>query len=1366
MLEEFGAFTPCGQEHVTKHAHLIETSAQVIDFTVLRQRSKRLPESSSTTSTSNYALYPAYHLRSSLPGDPDSIPYNRPTSPVWKRLPNDAQALEEELYVVGPAVVWSRGSHVLKTLKHETEQLQLACFAWFPFKQMDNKKQKVPATYSTLSAQDSMENAILRKALCIVLSNAVKFHFSDGTSYYVPLPFFVQRICALDIGLLLQYERKNDGSRFVEDPLSAGRTNFASIRHLRGDAEPVIVKEDSTGSHRFSFSSDQEIVFSSSIEAKQRWLVTFHTGERLHYVWSYEAIRQSNGIAQREIPSFKNPISLQLRWKEKGKRKAKSSVDVRSTAFIAHNVRGTELLCIMNSHRHQLKVLDTEKLMANDKDAQLFELTATSAIPICATRSGMNDILVVTDDKLMLHINAEIEPLPIPLPQHMSSPVELKDPVHHRFSLMCSDRHIWRVALDGTPRSGLVRDCLAAVNCALSEASYSMFQKRFTETLLNQPLANIRTESEWESFIYTFFSFLNIHKCSEGMDIDQTLNFPFNKCIAKCQETSCYNAEIAKNIDLLVKNLHLAYEDYRLAKLRRSLLHKLGGFLLTLCSMIGEDAWMGYYVSHGLTRIPSLTYCILYDDNVKLGDPPDIRFFLRCIFQDKDKNATLEENLGVARITPAEGIVDSTYGYNAKLVWLIYQAMNGDIADLGKGVELIVSHGYRREDIQRLIVDVAAPILSTMDQLKLEPPRGLSQEAYAFLGCYETAVGQMETRPGIIDPNAMISQLSIRQLSQGRDMHAIFLEESAESTSQSAYGSSDLLDANTEKARFGYNGVVAALRYALNSERMPDLKIPEGLELRTLAMSVGRGIFSYGTFIPDIAKPFPIEPMTLSARLTAEKTIVTLDEATLQSDYLDWPKFHNGVAAGLRLSPNCSIDGAWIYSCRPNQADPQHAGFLLALGLNGNLRQLSPARRYEYLAHPLCELEKVGFLLGEAVAYRRTKSSSVTKVLSVDIPALAAPHTMSLQHSSIIKATSLLSMGLVYLESNDRRMVEVMLQEIGRHANHDPLNSSSNYESCALAAGFALGFITLGDGEKSCSLTDLSLRGKLYHFMTGMPFVTPTVNLDVTSPAATIALGLMYLKTEDTQMAARMNILETRPYLNYVRPDFLLLRVVAKNLIMWSTIRPTEEWVSKQLPEFMRHPSQMEEDDTRVWDIEASRQAEYNIITGACLCIGLRYAGSKDMQAFRYLLSRFDAFMKLVNVTPQLLTAIDTESEIAVGFQAHITKSALRTGVDVIATSAAMVMAGTGNLELLERLKELHRKVSGTENYGNHMATHIAMGLLFAGVGGYTLNTSNEAIAGLLCALYPFYPTTTTDNKYHVQAWRHLWILALTPRNY
>jgi len=93
-----------------------------------------------------------------------------------------------------------------------------------------------------------------------------------------------------------------------------------------------------------------------------------------------------------------------------------------------------------------------------------------------------------------------------------------------------------------------------------------------------------------------------------------------------------------------------------------------------------------------------------------------------------------------------------------------------------------------------------------------------------------------------------------------------------------------------------------------------------------------------------------------------------------------------------------------------------------------------------------------------------------------------------------------------------------------------------------------------------------------------------------------------------------------------------------------------------------------------------------------------------------------------------------------------------------------MVMAGTGNLELLRRLRKLHHRLAPDISYGNHMATQMSLGLLFLGGGEYTLSTSNKAIAALFCAFYPQFPDTVGDNRSHLQAFRHLWVLAVDAR--
>lgn len=74
----------------------------------------------------------------------------------------------------------------------------------------------------------------------------------------------------------------------------------------------------------------------------------------------------------------------------------------------------------------------------------------------------------------------------------------------------------------------------------------------------------------------------------------------------------------------------------------------------------------------------------------------------------------------------------------------------------------------------------------------------------------------------------------------------------------------------------------------------------------------------------------------------------------------------------------------------------------------------------------------------------------------------------------------------------------------------------------------------------------------------------------MTSPASTLALGLMFLKTNHAPTAACFTVPSTRYALDLVRPDFIMLRVLAKNLVMWDSVQPTGAWLSSQLPDIIK----------------------------------------------------------------------------------------------------------------------------------------------------------------------------------------------------
>ena len=78
------------------------------------------------------------------------------------------------------------------------------------------------------------------------------------------------------------------------------------------------------------------------------------------------------------------------------------------------------------------------------------------------------------------------------------------------------------------------------------------------------------------------------------------------------------------------------------------------------------------------------------------------------------------------------------------------------------------------------------------------------------------------------------------------------------------------------------------------------------------------------------------------------------------------------------------------------------------------------------------------------------------------------------------------------------------------------------------------------------------------------------VNLDVTSPGATLALALMYLRTGDARAAAAFELPSTHYGLDLVKPLLIQLRVLARALVMWDAVAPTRAWVAAQLPDLIK----------------------------------------------------------------------------------------------------------------------------------------------------------------------------------------------------
>ena len=170
------------------------------------------------------------------------------------------------------------------------------------------------------------------------------------------------------------------------------------------------------------------------------------------------------------------------------------------------------------------------------------------------------------------------------------------------------------------------------------------------------------------------------------------------------------------------------------------------------------------------------------------------------------------------------------------------------------------------------------------------------------------------------------------------------------------------------------------------------------------------------------------------------------------------------------------------------------------------------------------------------------------------------------------------------------------------------------------------------------------------------------------------------------------------------------------------------------------------------YDRQAVRQIYAHVLAGACFSIGLRFAGTGDKVAAEAIFERVVELQDLLDVNNPISVALRPAGPV------------LEMCLGCSAISLSLVLAGTGDLKALKLLRALRWRCDEDVNYGTHMTYGIAIGLLFLGGGTSTLGRDPEDVAALVVSFFPRFPSTTSDNQYHLQALRNLYALAVKPR--
>ena len=514
---------------------------------------------------------------------------------------------------------------------------------------------------------------------------------------------------------------------------------------------------------------------------------------------------------------------------------------------------------------------------------------------------------------------------------------------------------------------------------------------------------------------------------------------------------------------------------------------------------------------------------------------------------------------------------------------------------------------------------------------------------------------------------------------------------------------------------------------------------------RTMALPSGQAIMRFSINTPILTEKIKISTFNTTCLMQPSNNSVNADKSNFTEEKVGWAFFHAGVNAGLQVSRDAQgIDTSWLVLNKPNELGNRHAGLLLGLGLNGHLKKMARWLAFKYLTSKHT-MTSVGLLIGLSASNLGTQDSLVTRLISVHVTRLLPPGAAQLNISPLTQTAGILGVGLLYFNTQHRRMSEVMLSEI-EHVDADGLENGPNEnvkdEAYRFGAGCSLGLINLGMGRDLHGLHDLNVVQRLLAVATGPRQIKSVHELDQATAGATIALAMIFMKSNDLAIATKLEPLECVSQFNNIRPDILLLRTVARWLITWDEIEPSLSWVKE-------HSIGLE---SPLDSLNADNIPALNITAGLCWCIALKHAGTASEAALEVLMH----YIKLVRKS---LTNAPTKPT----FDASLTLASLQRFCHLLALSMAIVCAGTGNLAVLRQLRAMHAEIEG-KTFGLHQATHMAMGMLFIGHGRYTFSTSTLSIAALLISFYPLFPSDVQDNRAQLQAMRHFWVLGVEAR--
>ena len=982
-----------------------------------------------------------------------------------------------------------------------------------------------------------------------------------------------------------------------------------------------------------------------------------------------------------------------------------------SSAVIYDRHDGQSVLAFLNGDQ-----LIAQPIGTTVSSKPWFAETAISIAAAEITRSGKRDLLVLENDST-LSVRGDMNALlQVDLPcladfgsdkkelvrmtrrsaKKTIKATKISNSVDNRIDISFSQGHNLRVTLNARPISDLVSECFDSLSELLDADFYENIFTIFVSEHSHGDCV-----SEFESFVAAIASVVDRKWSLSQSMIDPE---PAQSVLKRyCTYFSIFESVPVKgpmcDTQSILKALQKPFNSLIDCSWRRDDFEDLLSLLFILAQLDADPASAKYYASFdcSLTTISSQS--------------PNRAQNILTFSSGNDTNETLYELM--------ETRVDSFSEFAIRL-----------ICELCAKDDLALT--YAHEAIVQECVAI----------LRNDPPSNMTAKFYEFIDRNDLSkIMGLECRKQV--GNVTMDNASSNLSRASRVSCMMFSEDNRMDEVKRLLSIDRPFYAKLSSAAQANDGELSKQRFALAE--------------KAVATLFGRGALDLYSGFPSQLARVDIPTIAILGKISRTKLQFRCEDLIPPNDLI-WPEFNSGVVAGLQLtnSPNSVIDDSWIIFNRPSEPSASHAGFIFALGLSGALKEMKTFHEFEYL-NCKHELSTCALLLGVAAANVQSESERVSKLLSIHNSSFLPKNSIDLNLPFLVQASALVGLGLVHMSGANRYYSNLMIQEIAKReiSNADSVTVFS--DSYSLAAGFSLGFINLGCGftdknEDSIRTLSSFIHGNELDAPKGqqLPSTVPapnsrkfldstSCNTNITAPAAIVGIALAYLKSNDLSIAGILELPANFNALQKFTPDTVMILVIGRSLILWETMKPSKEWIDSQLPKYL--------------DISDPNHVLFycSILAGICFALGLKYAGSGELQVFEHMTRYFNEITQLLKPRGMY-------------FKDRLNKSIGRGCQEAIIVAVGLVMAGSGSLDVLKFLRRHHSKTGVDVKYGYHVAVNMAIGFVFMSGGLYSFSNTNRSVALLLCSCFPRFPINIADNRTHLQPLRYLWVLAAESR--